>query len=64
VYVLGVKYGKAPATAPASSGKSTGKGGGKGGGTLAGTGLAAGIPTLALLLIVSGLALHRRRVRA
>ena len=55
IYVLGVKYGKAPVTA------SSGGGSGKGKGSLAGTGLKTGVPTLALLLIAAGLALHRRR---
>jgi hypothetical protein len=60
VYVLGVKIGKAPK--PGGTGGTGGKGG-NGGGSLAGTGLAAGVPTAALLLLVTGLALHRRRAR-
>jgi hypothetical protein len=60
VYVMAVKYGKAPTST--SSGGGTGKGS-NGSGSLAGTGLAAGVPLSALLLLVTGLALHRRRAR-
>jgi hypothetical protein len=60
VYVLGVKVGKAP-TSGGTGG--TGGKGGNGGGSLAGTGLATGVPAVALLLLVTGLALHRRRAR-
>ena len=59
VYVMAVKYGKAPASTSSGSGKSNG-----GSGSLAGTGLAAGVPAAALLLLVTGLALHRRQRRA
>jgi len=65
VYVMGVKYGKAPSVASSGGkrGSGSGTGSGSGGGSLAGTGLATGVPVTALVLLVSGLALYRRQRR-